>query len=178
MILLRGSNSVVECHPSKVDVASSSLVSRSTLLILLIGGTYGTHYRHYCRHHRNHPPDPLHPYQAHEQRASSSVSQVQPLCQPGNIVLPIPFVELVRINVTENMVDAGLQEIITSDSLNAQVDAQVYFKVRNDEDGTPASEYNVFNYRVQIVALARTPTLSNIIGTMSLKAPSARPDRG
>jgi regulator of protease activity HflC (stomatin/prohibitin superfamily) len=47
---------------------------------------------------------------------------------PGIIFL-IPFIEhLVRINVTENMIDAGLQEIITSDSLNAQVDAQVYKK--------------------------------------------------
>ena len=94
---------------------------------------------------------------------------------PGIIFL-IPFVErLVRINITENMVDAGLQEIITSDSLNAQVDAQVYFKVRSDEESVKASEYNVFNYRVQIVALART-TLRNIIGTMSLK--EANSERG
>ena len=45
---------------------------------------------------------------------------------PG-IVFLIPFVEhLVRINITENMIDAGLQEIITSDSLNAQVDAGLF----------------------------------------------------
>jgi regulator of protease activity HflC (stomatin/prohibitin superfamily) len=94
---------------------------------------------------------------------------------PG-IVFLIPFVEkLVRINVTENMVDAGLQEIITSDSLNAQVDAQVYFKVRSDEDSVKASVYNVYNYMVQIVALART-TLRNIIGTMTLK--EANSERG
>ena len=42
---------------------------------------------------------------------------------PGIIFL-IPFIErLIRVNITENMIDAGLQEIITSDSLNAQVDA-------------------------------------------------------
>ncbi len=94
---------------------------------------------------------------------------------PG-IVFLIPFIErLVRINITENMIDAGLQEIITSDSLNAQVDAQVYFKVRSDEDSVKASQYNVFNYMVQIVALART-TLRNIIGTMSLK--EANSERG
>ncbi len=53
---------------------------------------------------------------------------------PG-IVFLVPFIErLIRINITENMIDAGLQEIITSDSLNAQVDAQVYFKVRSDEE--------------------------------------------
>jgi regulator of protease activity HflC (stomatin/prohibitin superfamily) len=94
---------------------------------------------------------------------------------PGIIFL-IPFIEkLVLVNVTENMVDAGLQEIITSDSLNAQVDAQVYFKVRSDEDSVKASQYNVFNYMNQIVALART-TLRNIIGTMSLK--EANSERG
>ena len=64
---------------------------------------------------------------------------------PG-IVFLIPFIErLIRINITENMIDAGLQEIITSDSLNAQVDAQVYFKVRPDEESVKASQYSVFN---------------------------------
>jgi regulator of protease activity HflC (stomatin/prohibitin superfamily) len=94
---------------------------------------------------------------------------------PG-IVFLIPFIErLIRINITENMIDAGLQEIITSDSLNAQVDAQVYFKVRQDEESVKASQYSVFNYMRQIVALART-TLRNIIGTMTLK--DANSERG
>jgi regulator of protease activity HflC (stomatin/prohibitin superfamily) len=94
---------------------------------------------------------------------------------PGIIFL-IPYIErLILINITENMIDAGLQEIITSDSLNAQVDAQVYFKVRSDEESVKASQYNVFNYMVQIVALART-TLRNIIGTMTLK--EANSERG
>jgi regulator of protease activity HflC (stomatin/prohibitin superfamily) len=94
---------------------------------------------------------------------------------PG-IVFLVPFIErMIRINVTETMIDAGLQEIITSDSLNAQVDAQVYFKVRSDEESVKSSEYNVYNYMVQIVALART-TLRNIIGTMSLK--DANSERG
>ncbi len=69
----------------------------------------------------------------------------------------------------------GVQEIITSDSLNAQVDAQVYFKVRSDENDVKASQYSVFNYMRQIVALART-TLRNIIGTMTLK--DANSERG
>ncbi len=94
---------------------------------------------------------------------------------PGIIFL-IPYIErLIRVNITENMIDAGLQEIITSDSLNAQVDAQVYFKVRSDEESVKASQYNVFNYMIQIVALART-TLRNIIGTMTLK--EANSERG
>jgi regulator of protease activity HflC (stomatin/prohibitin superfamily) len=68
-----------------------------------------------------------------------------------------------------------LQEIITSDSLNAQVDAQVYFKVRSDAESVKSSQYSVFNYMTQIVALART-TLRNIIGTMTLK--EANSERG
>ena len=73
------------------------------------------------------------------------------------------------------MVDAEPQEIITNDNLNARVDAQVYFKVKPDEDSVKNSLYNVNNYQVQIVNLART-TLRNIIGTLTLK--SANSERG
>lgn len=80
----------------------------------------------------------------------------------------IPFIERVRIvNITEMMVDAGSQEIITKDKLNARVDAQVYFKVKDDEESVKNSQYKVYDYYVQIVQLART-TLRNIIGTMTL----------
>jgi len=47
--------------------------------------------------------------------------------------------------------------------------------VRTDEESVKASQYSVFNYMVQIVALART-TLRNIIGTMTLK--DANSERG
>lgn len=88
----------------------------------------------------------------------------------------IPVIEkMYRVNVTETMVDAEPQEIITNDNLNARVDAQVYFKVRNDEESVKNSIYNVNNYIYQIVNLART-TLRNIIGTMTLK--SANSERG
>ncbi len=61
---------------------------------------------------------------------------------PG-LVWIIPFVErLTRVNITEMMVDAGGQEIITGDSLNTQVDAQVYFKVKSDEVNVKASAYS------------------------------------
>ena len=80
-----------------------------------------------------------------------------------------------QINVTEVMVDAQPQEIITNDNLNARVDAQVYFKVKNDEESVKNSQYNVNNYQWQIVNLART-TLRNIIGTLTLK--SANSERG
>jgi regulator of protease activity HflC (stomatin/prohibitin superfamily) len=88
----------------------------------------------------------------------------------------IPIIEnLYQINVTEQMVDAEPQEIITNDNLNARVDAQVYFKVKNDEESVKSSVYNVNNYQWQIVNLART-TLRNIIGTLTLK--SANSERG
>jgi regulator of protease activity HflC (stomatin/prohibitin superfamily) len=80
-----------------------------------------------------------------------------------------------QIDVTEQMVDAEPQEIITNDNLNARVDAQIYFKVKSDEENVKASTYNVNNYKYQIVNLART-TLRNIIGTMTLK--SANSERG
>lgn len=47
--------------------------------------------------------------------------------------------------------------------------------VTDSETSVKASEYNVFNYKVQIVALART-TLRNIIGTMNLM--EANSERG
>lgn len=81
-----------------------------------------------------------------------------------------PVIEkMYRINITEQMVDAEPQEIITNDNLNARVDAQVYFKVKSDEENVKNSTYNVNNYQWQIVNLART-TLRNIIGTMTLKS--------
>ena len=94
---------------------------------------------------------------------------------PGfNWVAPI-IDRLFKINITEVMVNAEPQEIITSDKLNASVDAQVYFKVKSDEENVKSSQYAVNNYQYQIVNLART-TLRNIIGTMTLK--SANSERG
>jgi len=88
----------------------------------------------------------------------------------------IPGIEhLFRVNVTEVMVNAESQEIITNDNLNASVDAQVYYKVKSDEESVKSSQYNVNNYKWQIVNLART-TLRNIIGTLTLK--SANSERG
>jgi len=88
----------------------------------------------------------------------------------------IPAIETMRqINITEMMVDAAPQEIITNDNLNARVDAQVYFRVKEDEPSVKASQYNVNNFQWQIVNLART-TLRNIIGTLTLK--SANSERG
>ncbi len=88
----------------------------------------------------------------------------------------IPGIDLMyQVNITEKMINAEPQEIITNDNLNAKVDAQVYFKINNDEESVKNSQYNVNNIEYQIVNLART-TLRNIIGTMTLK--SANSERG
>ena len=88
----------------------------------------------------------------------------------------IPGIDkMYQVNITEQMVDAEPQEIITNDNLNAVVDAQVYFKVKDDELSVKNSQYNVNNVNFQIVNLART-TLRNIIGTLTLK--SANSERG
>jgi regulator of protease activity HflC (stomatin/prohibitin superfamily) len=83
---------------------------------------------------------------------------------------------MVQVNITEQMVDAQPQEIITNDNLNAKVDAQVYYKVKPDEECVKSSQYNVYNYQWQIVNLART-TLRNIIGTLTLKSANSERDK-
>jgi regulator of protease activity HflC (stomatin/prohibitin superfamily) len=89
--------------------------------------------------------------------------------QPGlHLILPFSIERLVRVNITEMMVSSEKREIITADSLNAEVDSNVYFKVKPEEENVKRSVYGVYNYREQIVALAKT-TLRNIIGTMTLK---------
>src|SRR5665811_1961870 len=73
----------------------------------------------------------------------------------------IPFIDkMYKINITEKMVNAEPQEIITNDNLNASVDAQVYFKIKPDEESVKNSQYNVNSIEYQIVNLART-TLRN-----------------
>jgi len=88
----------------------------------------------------------------------------------------IPMIDrMYLINTTEQMIDAEPQEIITNDNLNAMVDAQIYYRVKPDEESVKSSQYNVNNVNNQIVNLART-TLRNIIGTLTLK--SANSERG
>ncbi len=88
----------------------------------------------------------------------------------------IPFIDkMYVVNITEQMVDAQPQEIITNDNLNASVDAQIYFRVLEEEGNVKFSLINVNDYKLQIVNLART-TLRNIIGTLTLR--SANNERG
>lgn len=88
----------------------------------------------------------------------------------------IPFIDkMYWVNITERMINAEPQEIITNDNLNALVDAQIYYRVKEDEESVRNSQYNVYDVNDQIVNLART-TLRNIIGTLTLK--SANSERG
>jgi len=96
--------------------------------------------------------------------------------QPGFSWI-IPVVDrMIKVNITERMVNAQPQEIITKDKLNARVDAQVYFKVKDNEQSVKDSQYSVYDYETQIVNLART-TLRNIIGTLSLNEANSGRDR-
>jgi len=116
----------------------------------IMSGT-AINYYHHCGYPCHLAAGTVHPYRQADQPRLSRAFLVNTTALPNpGIIFLIPFIErLVRVNITENMIDAGLQEIITSDSLNAQVDAQVYFKVRSDEESVKASQYNVFNYMVQ-----------------------------
>jgi regulator of protease activity HflC (stomatin/prohibitin superfamily) len=90
--------------------------------------------------------------------------------QPGfHWVIPFGIERLVSVNITEQMTESGMREMITNDNLNAMVDSQIYFKVKPDEDNVKNSQYNVNNVDLQIVALAKT-TLRNIVGTLTLKS--------
>jgi regulator of protease activity HflC (stomatin/prohibitin superfamily) len=69
----------------------------------------------------------------------------------------VPWIQrLFSVNIMEQMFNAEPQVIITNDNLNATVDAQVYFRIKSDEESVKSSVYNVNNYKFQIVNLART----------------------
>ncbi len=88
---------------------------------------------------------------------------------PGLVVLiPFGIEKLVKVNITEKIASSEKREIITADSLNAIVDSNVYYRVKEHEKDVKAAIYSINNYSVQIVSLTRS-TLRNIIGTMTLK---------
>ena len=84
----------------------------------------------------------------------------------------IPLIDrMVKVDITENMVDVEPQKIITKDDLNATVDAVVYFRVIDPMKAI----YKAQNYRAQITSLART-TLRDIIGKMTLTEANSKRD--
>lgn len=97
--------------------------------------------------------------------------------QNAGLAICVPIFERGRtVNITEKMVTCDRQEVITGDNLNATVSAQVYYKIKADEQSVKNSQYNVDNVKIQIVSLAQT-TLRNVIGGLSLRdANSQRAD--
>lgn len=76
----------------------------------------------------------------------------------------IPIIDqMIKVNITERMVDVEPQTVITKDKLNAIVDAVVYYQIKD----VNKSQYNVDNHRRQLTSLART-TLRAVIGKMTL----------
>lgn len=111
-----------------------------------------------------------------ERAVIERLGKYKKFCKPGFQWI-IPVVDrMFKVNITEQMVDAEPQEIITNDNLNARVDAQVYFRVKPDETNVAAALYNVHEFETQIVNLART-TLRNIIGTLTLKSANSERDK-
>lgn len=81
----------------------------------------------------------------------------------------IPLIDrLVKINITERMMDVEPQDIITKDNLNAEVDLMVYYQVRSDEENLKKARYDVDDFKNQIISLAQT-TARNVIGDMAFK---------
>ena len=61
--------------------------------------------------------------------------------EPGlHWILPV-VMRMLKINSTEQMVDAEPQECITNDNLDAYGDAQVCFRARPDEESVKVSQY-------------------------------------
>ena len=76
----------------------------------------------------------------------------------------IPMIDkMYKVNITEQMVDVMPQMVITKDKLNAEVDAVVYYQIKD----VKSSIYNVDDHRAQLTSLART-TLRAVIGNMTL----------
>lgn len=81
----------------------------------------------------------------------------------------IPFIDsIIKVNITERMMDIEPQDIITKDNLNAKVDLVVYYQIKGDEANIKKSRYNVDDFEQQIVSLAQT-TARNVIGDMPFK---------
>ncbi|QMU54568.1 MAG: SPFH/Band 7/PHB domain protein [Nitrosopumilus sp.] len=87
----------------------------------------------------------------------------------SGIIFVVPIIQrLFSVNITDTLVDVEKQFVITKDNLNCSVDAQIYYKVGEDEISLKKSLYSVNDYEYQIVQLAKT-TLRSIIGDREFK---------
>lgn len=100
-----------------------------------------------------------------ERGAIETFGKYTGFARPGfNWILPV-VQRLIRVNITERMVDIEPQEIITKNRLNAKVDLVIYFKVREEEEQIKRSVYNVDDFESEIVMLAKT-SARNVIGEL------------
>lgn len=100
-----------------------------------------------------------------EKAVIETMGKYSGFAKPGfNWIVPL-FQSMIQVNVTEQMSDIEPQEIITKDSLNANVDLVVFYKVKDDETSIKNSLYKVNDVDSQIKTLART-TARNVIGKM------------
>ena len=84
-----------------------------------------------------------------------------------------PFVQKLRIvNTTEKLVNVEKQDVITKENLNCKVDAQVYYKIKRDEESMVKALYSVDDVDYQIVELAQS-TLRAVIGQKMFKEVNA-----
>jgi regulator of protease activity HflC (stomatin/prohibitin superfamily) len=79
---------------------------------------------------------------------------------------------MIKVNITERMVDVMPQMVITKDKLNAVVDAVVYYQIKD----VKKSIYNVDDHKRQLTSLART-TLRSVIGKMTLTEANENRDK-
>ena len=100
-----------------------------------------------------------------ERAAVETLGKYTGFAKPGfHWIFPI-IQRIVRVNITEQMVDIEPQEIITRNRLNAKVDLVIYFKVREEEEHVKRSLYNVDDFAAEIVMLAKT-SARNVIGEL------------
>lgn len=96
------------------------------------------------------------------------LGKYQKCIQPGfHWIIPV-IDRVVKINITERMMDVEPQDIITKDNLNAEVDLMVYYQVRSDEENLKKARYDVDDFKDQIISLAQT-TARNVIGDMAFR---------
>jgi regulator of protease activity HflC (stomatin/prohibitin superfamily) len=87
----------------------------------------------------------------------------------SGLTFVFPFIQTLRIiNTTEQIANVAKQEVITKENLNCDVDAQVYYKVKRDEESMKKALYDVSRVDYQIVQLAQS-TLRAVIGQKMFK---------
>ena len=89
-----------------------------------------------------------------------------------NWIVPI-FNRLIKVNITESMMDIEDFEAITKERLNTTIDLVVFYKIKQTEEDVKKSLYAVNDFEGQIVRLAQT-TARNIIGEVNFETVNSK----